>query len=332
MKKRFLGLLLALLPLAAVSCTSKFDGITVGILLPQEHGALNNAKDGFIEALSEGGYSTKAGNLKVIVKNAQGNADDQKTMAKSLMSKCDLTLGIGTGAATDLKSAQFTSGKTSPVLFTAVTDPVDAGLVNSLEAPGGNITGTSDAQPIDAQIELIKECIPNVDKIGVFYTETESNSQVQAIQAKEAIEKIGASCVIKTCKDSTDVATAVTALAQTEGLDAIYIPTDNNVAANMGVVLNNTASKGILLVGGEENQLNAGAHITLSINYTELGKRTGKMGVQILNGENTPSEIPVVTMTKDECEYVMNSDNLATSKIEIPQTIKDQCRDLGTGK
>lgn len=301
---------------------------TVGVLLPVTHDALNEAVRGFEEALSDKDF---VGNRKIeiVKKNAQGNSDDQLTMAKTLIDTCDLTLGVGTGAAKDLKSAQKNKGSNNPILFTAVTDPVDANLVKSLEKPGGLVTGSSDAAPIDAQISLIKACKPDVDKIGIFYTQTETNSVVQAKQAKAAIEKMeGVNAIIKTCTNSTDISTAITSLVAEDGLDAIYIPTDNNVAANMNYVKSAVKSKNILVVSGEEGQLKDGAHITLSISYFQLGKRCGEMAQKILNGEAKPENLPVVTMGTEDCNYFLSSENLADAGVTLPDNIVQMCTDI----
>lgn len=299
----------------------------IGILLPLTHDALGKAVDGFVSGLNDGGF-VQDNNINLIMKNAQGNADDQLTMAKSLMDTCVLTLGVGTGAAKDLKSSQSNKGSKNPILFTAVTDPVDAKLVSSLENKTGYVTGTSDAAPIEEQIKLIKEAIPEADKVGIFYTQSETNSKVQAVQAKAAIEELGMEAVVKTCTNSTDISTAISSLVTTNGLDAIYLPTDNNIAANMNYVKQEVKNKGILVVASEEGLLEKGAHITLSISYFDLGKRAGEMAVSILNGEKKPNEIPVGMMTKDDCEYVMSSDNLIDAGVIIPETLTSKFRDI----
>ena len=325
MKKAKLLTLLAIIPMVS-GCTGfsypEFGNLEegekyhVGILLPVEHAALNTAKDGFIKGLAEEGWEVGK-NIEFEVKNAQGKADDQKTMAKSLIASSILTLGLGTGAAKDLKSAQRSRGSKNPILFTAVTDPVDAGLVKNLNKPEGYVTGSSDAQPIDDQIALLKEALPSADKVGIFYTISESNSKVQATQAISALNKAGITEVVKTCTDSTDVQTSLASLVSEPGLDAIYIPTDNNVAANMNYVSKAVKGKNILVFVGEEGMLSGGGHITLSVSYEKLGVQTGKMAAKILSGEAKPSELPVITMTKDECGYFINSKNLEDSGLVL---------------
>ncbi len=298
----------------------KYD---IGILLPVEHPALDKAAQGFIQGLASKGWDTT--NLNIVTKNAQGSSDDQRTFAKTLINECDLTLGVGTGASVDLKAAQKNKGSHNPILFTAVTDPVDAKLVKSLSSPGGYVTGTTDANPVEEQVSLVKMILPSADKVGIFFTQTESNSEAQAKQAKAAIQGAGMECVIKTCTSANDLQSTFAALLNTSGLDAIYIPTDNNVAANMAKIRTAMNGSGKLLIGGEENMVAGGAHITLSIDYTMLGVKTGEMAAQILNGEAKPKDLPVLGMTKDECTYVMNSSALSEAGVTLPQEVRDMC-------
>ncbi|MDY4849422.1 MAG: ABC transporter substrate-binding protein [Bacilli bacterium] len=341
MKKSLLktSLLLATLSLLAGCGKSPLDmdkwvfspknanNIEVGILQPLEHGALSLAREGFLEGLAEQGF-TNGVNMTVTYQNANANEADLVTLAKNLVTKCDLNLGIGTGASQALHSAQINKGLTKPILFTAVTDAVSAQLVTSNENPGGYITGSSDANPVEAQIQLIKECIPDADLIGILYTQSETNSEVQANQARAAATELGISTKVSTCTDSSDISSVALALAQTEGLDAIYIPTDNNIAGNMQGVKNAAESTHVLVVTGEESMMKNGGHVTLSVNYKELGKRAGLMAASIMKHEHKPNEIPVVTMTKEECSYLMCSANLEAAGINLPQSVVEKCVDV----
>ena len=318
-----------LIPLALTSCNNytypkfgpKEDGskYNIGILLPVTHDALNKAADGFKEGLKAAGWE-EGKNISITTKNAEGKDDDLRTMAKSLIANNVLTLGLGTGATEQLKSAQKNRGSQNPILFSAVTDPVGAGFAQSLEHPGGLITGSSDAQPIEGQVDLVKTLIPSADKVGIFYTISESNSEAQALDAKAEIEKQGMTCVIRTCTDVNDLDTSLASLLAVDGLDAIYIPTDNNVAANMQKVKAAAKNKGILVVGGEVGML-SGAHVTISVNYSTLGKKTGEMAAQILNGEKKPEDLPVYVMLASECEGYYSSSNLADAGITIDATL-----------
>lgn len=327
--------LLAIIPAMSACTTYEYpdfgnlkDGekYDIGILLPVTHDALNKAAQGFKDGLKEAGWEGGK-NLNIITKNALGNSNDQSVMAKDLISSCDLTLGLGTGASIDLTAAQYNRGSKNPIMFTAVTDPVAAGLVESMENKTGYVCGTSDAQPIDKQIDLISEAIPELKKVGILYTVTEDNSRQQAIQAKTELETLNITADIRTCNNSTDVSTAVAALIS-DNVQAIYIPTDNNVAANMGIVKNAVENKGILVICGEESMVKNGGHLTFSISYTELGKETGRMAAQILSGEKMPSDLPVVTTPESGCTYYMHSANLEDAGITLPSSLTSKCTDL----
>lgn len=341
MKNKLTGLLLIASSMALVSCGSKGidmnnwrfspkseEKIAIGILQPLEHSALGAARDGFIAGLAEGGYSEKLGNITINYQNANGVEADQTTLAKSLVGGCDLTLGIGTGASTALQAASINSGNTNPILFTAVTDPVDAGLVDTNENPGGYITGTSDANPVEAQIALIKECIPDITKIGILYTQSETNSEVQARQAKAAAEKQNIEVVTKTCTDSSDLSSVANELIGNNGIQALYIPTDNNVAANFGPVKAALETYHVLCVAGEENMMKKGAHVTLSVDYEELGKKTAEMALKIIKREAKPNELPVKTMSIAECGYVMCQDNITNAGLTIPEEVANKCTNV----
>ena len=321
MKKNLIKTLFLLPVIASIltGCNKKTKN-QIGILMPVEHVALQAAADGFVDGLTSAGLK-EGKDFSIKLMNAGGKDADIVAYSKTLVAESVMTLGVGTGASKALLSASIDKGSTKPVLFTAVTDPVGEKLVSSLENGSGFVTGTSDAQPIEAQIELIKECIPGADKIGIIYTQSETNSVVQANQAKAAAEALGLSVVTKTCTGPSDISATASALCAEEGLDAIYIPTDNNIAANTNAVKQEANAKSILVVTGEEGMCKSGGHVTLSINYHELGLRTGKMAAQILKGEKQPGQIPVGTMTKEECEYVYSSANLAGSGITLPESV-----------
>ena len=326
LKQMLIILLLALFAFFGAAC-KKSAKTQIGILQPLEHDALGLARQGFIDALAEKGYKD-GDNIAITYSNANGQESDLVTLAKSLTSKCDLTLGIGTGASVALQSAQVNTGSTKPIIFTAVTDAVTAGLVKSNSAPGGYITGSSDANPVEAQIDLIKECLPSADKMGILYTQSETNSEVQANQAEAQAKANGLEVVRMTCTDTTDLAQVAERLCATEGLDAIYIPTDNLIAANMATIKAAVEKYHILCVTGEESIMAAGGHVTLSIDYYELGKKAGYMAASVLSGEAKPESTPVQTMALSECKYLMCTDNLTAAGITLPDSVKAKCTDV----
>ena len=325
MKKTLLLTTLALGVVALSGCGGQ-GKTKIGILQPVEHSALSAARLGFQDALAKKGFD--ANKVEFIYHNAGQSSSDLASLAKDLVGRCDMTFGIGTGAAQALKSAAIDKGKTNPILFSAVTDPVDAGLVTSLQNGSGFITGTSDMNPVADQVSLIKDCNPDVDKVGIMYTQTETNSKVQADLAKAELEKEGIAAVVKTCSGPADISATALALAAEDGIDAIYVPTDNNIAANPSSVKSAVQGKGILVVAGEESIMAACGSITLSVDYSKLGNMTGDMAASILAGEKKAGEIPVGSMGKDECEYVCSTANAIAAGVTIPDEILAKCRDI----
>jgi len=288
--------------------------IKIGILQPVEHPALGMARQGFVDGLKEKGF-VNGKNITIDYRNAGGRDASQKTLAKALVVKNEINLGIGTGATQTLKAAEENAGKTNPLLFTAVTDPVAGKLLENNNAPEGFVTGTSDMNPVAAQIQLIKECLPNATKIGVLYTQKEVNSEVQANMAKEEAQNQGLECEIRTITSASEIKLAAQGLASS--CQAIFLPTDNTIASNLAAVSSAVKSAGTLLVAGEEGMLANGAHVTLSIDYYELGKATSAMAVSLIDGSKQIKDIPVGIMTADECEYVLSTENLKASNIDI---------------
>ena len=315
MKKMKLLTLLPLLcaPLMLTGCSGQK---VIGILQPVEHSALGAAREGFIQGLKDGGLT----NFKIDYRNAGGNDADLNTLAKNLIDSSALTLGIGTGAAKALQGAEVNAGLDKPLLFTAVTDPVGAGLVKSADNPSGYVCGTTDANPVEAQVALIKEFNASAAKVGIMYTQTEENSKVQSDQAEVAIKAAGMTTDVKTCSNSSDIKATAEALVA-DKVDAIYLPTDNNIAANMNAVKEAVKNKNVLVVCGEENLLKEGGHITLSIDYYNLGLSTGKMAAQILKGEKKATDFKVEAVPASDCAYVYSSKNLTDAGLTMPDAM-----------
>ena len=294
------------------------ETINVGILQPVEHAALGAARKGFEDAIKAAELPNK---IEITYSNAGGNDADLITLAKNLVDSCDINLGIGTGASKALLGAQVNAGLTKPLLFTAVTDPVDAGLVKNADNPSGFICGTTDANPVEAQIALVKEFNPSASKVGIIYTQTEENSKVQSDQAEAAIKAAGMTADIKTCSNSSDIKATAEALVA-DGVNAIYLPTDNNIAANMNAIKQAAIAGNVLLVCGEEGMLEEGGHITLSIDYYNLGKNTGEMAVALIKNEAKPTDYKVEAVPASNCSFVFSSHNLADAGLSMPEAMR----------
>ncbi len=291
--------------LAGVSACSSGD-TDIGILQYGEFAALDNARKGFMDGLKEAGF----GDLKVDYRNAKANASSNSTMAKGLANKKHkLNLAIATPCASALRAAQENIGSETPLLFTAVTDPVGANLVKNDKEPEGYITGTSDLQPEEAlanQIKLAKKMIPTATKLGIFYCSNEQNSRVQAAMAEEVAQTEGLTVVTRTCTDQFTIKTAISQLASE--VDAIWIPTDNTVADNISKVKDGLGENKTLVIVGEEGML-SGGQVTVSISYYDLGKKTAELAAAILNGAAI-KDVPVFYNTVETCSYIFNKKNL----------------------
>ena len=310
---------------AVAGCNS--NKYTIGVLLPVEHKALQLAESGFIKGLEQSGLK-KDQDFAINEKNAGGDEAALQTLAKDLVVSSSMTLGVGTGASKSLLSAAKDNGKTNPILFTAVTDPVDAKLVASEENGSGFVTGASDKQPVLLQISLIKEVLPSADKIGIIYTSSEENSVVQADQAESIAKSLMMDVVRKTVSGPSDISAVATALATTEGLDAIYVPTDNNIAANMNAIKEACNANNVLAMCGEFGEVETGGHISFSFDYETLGVETGKLAAKIIKGEAEAKDLPVAFMALEQCTIKYSSANLAGTSIEIPASVLEKATDL----
>ena len=301
----------------------KTKTINVGILQLVTHDALGAAKDGFIAGLKEAGFEDGK-NIKLTVKNPEADTATMNQMAEELVRSCDIVLAIATPAATALQTAAETTGRKIPILFTAVTDAVEAQLVETNEKPGGRITGTSDINPVTDQIDLLKELLPSATKFGILYNISEVNSQVQARLAKEEGAKQGLTAVEKTATDAASLPSVVQQLIN-DGVSAIYLPTDNLVAANMPAIVEKCENAKIPTICGEGGMVTNGGTITYGINYFNLGKQTAAMAVKIINGTK-PSALPVETQPASQLEISANLESLRKMGIELPESIRNRMK------
>lgn len=325
--KRTLALLMAsalMLSLAGCSQTGgssssgEAETLRLGIIQPMEHESLDAAREGFVQALADHGY-TDGDTIVLDYQNAQGDSSALLTISQRFVGDdCDLVLAIGTGAAQSIAS------QTSdiPVLITAVTDPVDAGLVQSSEAPGTNVTGTNDMNPIREQLELIPEILPDAQTVGLLYTSSEDNSILQIEEAKAILEEMNLDYVEQTVTGSNDVQQAVQSIVTR--CDAIYIPTDNTFASAMPLVGSVVMESGTPVICGATGMVEAGGLITLGLNYYNLGYQTGEMAVQVLEGAD-PASMPV--QSQNQYDYVVNEEMLSALGMELPQSLLEKMGD-----
>ncbi|WP_042461439.1 ABC transporter substrate-binding protein [Neobacillus dielmonensis] len=295
--KKSLALLLSSLVLLLAACgggnkeaggEEKEKVVKVGITQLVEHPSLDAAREGFIAALKDAGYK-EGKNLKLDYQNAQGDMNNNMSIAQNLVAdKEDLILAIATASAQSV----IKSTKDIPILFTAITDPVGAQLVQSLDKPGGNATGTSDTHPdaIKKTIASIKTFVPDAKKVGIIYNNGEPNSVVNVKNAKAALKEAGLESVETTITTSSEVKQAAESLVGR--VDVIYIPKDNTVVSALESVITVANDQDIPLFAGEGDSVKRGAFASYGLDYHDLGYTTGKMAVDILKGKK-PSDIPV---------------------------------------
>jgi putative ABC transport system substrate-binding protein len=319
MRKLFVVILFCVLIISGCSIGSTGgtdkETYSIGIIQLVEHVALDSAREGFIDALKDNGY-VDGQNITIDVQNAQGDQSNLSTISDRFVSnKADLILGIATPAV------QSIAGKTSkiPILGTAVTDYVVAKLADSNEAPGGNVSGTTDMNPVKEQIDLLVKLVPDAKTVGVLYNSSEDNSILQAKMAKEAVETIGISYVEVTVTNTNEVQQATQSIV--DKCDAIYIPTDNTFASSMPVVHGVTSQSKTPVICGESGMVKSGGLATLGINYYDLGYQTGLMAIKILKGEAEPSSMPIESASG--FDFAINGKVADEIGIEIPDDLKE---------
>lgn len=311
--RRILGLLLCLmLVLGATVALAEEGSVKIGILQYVEHAALDSATEGFEQALKENGYE----NVTIDYKNASGDNATLQLMAEQFAAgDYDVLLGVATPAV----QALLTAVSDKPILGTAVTDYVSAGLVASNEAPGANLSGTSDMNPVDKQIDLLMQLVPDAKTIGVLYTSSEVNSEIQAKLAEEEAARYNLAVVTKTISAVGEVQQAVESLIGQ--VDALYIPTDNICASAMAVIASVANPAKLPVIVGEENMCNEGGLATIGLNYTKLGYQTGMMAVRILKDGANPAEMPIEGL--GDADVYLNQVTADEVGITFPQELID---------
>lgn len=295
---------------SSVSSDGSQKVISIGISQIVEHPALDSARAGFVDALKEKGYE-EGKNLKLDTQFAQGDIALTTTIAQNFVSqKKDLILAISTPSA----QSAHNSAKDIPVLFTAVTDPVYAGLVKNSDAPEGNVTGTSDLSPIAKQLELGKTLLPNAGKVGVLYSTSEVNSELQVNMAKEAAKNLGMTIIEIPVTNTTEFEPALN--AKIKDIDFLFLPTDNLVASNMPIISKIAMNNDVVIMGSEKGHVEGGALACEGVDYYKLGHQTGIMAVEILQGKSI-KDIPVSML--EETELTINEKTAKQLGINIPE-------------
>lgn len=258
----------------------------IGISQFAEHPALDDVRRGFEDELKSLGVEAD-----ITYKNSQGDTGVAGVIAQKFVSdKSDLIFGIATVSAQAAKQ----STDRIPVLFSAVTDPVNSQLVKTMDKVGGNVTGTTDATPMEKQLELFKKINPEIKRIGIIYNTSESNSEIQVANAKEIGAKLGLEIRAVGVNNINDIPQAVNSLVSK--VDGFYTITDNIVASAINLISMASNERGLVTVGAEEAHVKGGILLTDGLSYYELGRQTGRMAKEILVDGKKPEDMPVETL------------------------------------
>lgn len=285
----------------------------IGIVQLAEHPAMDEATRGFKEFLTE-----KLGDkVQFNVQNAQGEQTNCTTIVNQFVSsKVDLIMANATNA---VKAAREATSDI-PIVGTSVTDYVSIGLVASNEAPGANVTGASDMNPVTVQVDLMKTLCPEVKTVGIVINSGEENSAIQAEEAKTAFEAEGFAVKIYSVADTNEIQTVVTAACNE--VDAFYEPTDNLIAANVPTMSNITTAAGKPVICGEGGMCESGFLATYAISYYELGRAAGEQAYNILVNGADPATTPIFFFDVSNLSLVINEENAAELGITIPEELK----------
>lgn len=294
---------------------------TIGIVQIVEHPSLDTIRENIVSQLAEEGF-VDGKTVKIDYKNAQNDPNNLKSICQSFTANgYDMIIAIAT------PSAQAALGETTktPIIFSAVTDPIAAGLVKSLETPGGNVTGTSDAVSATKILDLALKLTPDMKTIGALYSAGEVNSVSVVEELKKYADEKGIKVVEATIMNSSEIQQAAQSLVGKK-VDAVFSPIDNTVASAMPNVVQVLNQSKVPFYVAADSMVADGGLATDGVNYVELGKATGTMAAKVLNGAE-PATMPVQTMSNTQI-YI----NPTTAKqigIEIPKDILDQATILG---
>ena len=320
--KKYLYSLFIITSMIFISCSSGGSNsnaaagdkvFKIGILQLIEHDALDASYRGFVDGLKEAGYEDGK-NIIIDYQNAQGEQANCVTIGQKFVNdKSDLILAIATPAA----QAVANMTKDIPILVTAVTDPAAAKLVADNNAPGGNVSGTSDLTPVEAQIELLNEITPNLKTVGLLYCSSEQNSVFQMDIAKKKLDSMGIKYIDATVTSANEIQQVVQSVVGK--VEAIYTPTDNMIAAGMATVALVAEPAKLPVVCGEGGMTMLGGTATYAISYYELGKLTATQAVAILKGEKEPATMPIETLKT--FDLVVNTNMVNSIGITITESL-----------
>ena len=292
--------------------TSDQDTVRIGIAQIVSHPSLDAIRQGFKDCMGTLGYD----NVSYNEQNPEGDQAALTSIANNFKSaNLDLVVAITTPVAQAMAQAM----PDRSIVFAGVTDPVGAGLVTSFESPGGNLTGTSDYPPIDAQIELIKDIKPDVKSIGVVYSSSEVNAEIQLNLAKDAAAKLGIDVRAAAITNSSEVQQAAVSL---KGVDAFYVGNDNSVVSAIEGLIQAAEQQKVPVITADPDSVSKGATASYAVDQHEMGCQTATLADKVLKGA-APSSLPVVKMAdlKDSLVLTLNPTAAARQGVTIPDSV-----------
>jgi len=326
MKKRIIAIITILgLVFGLAACGSGGDDpLRIGIIQFAPHASLDNCHYGIVAGLAQGGYMDGE-NITITYQNAMGDRSQSDLMARNMVAAgYDMIIAIATPSAMSAFSA--TLEEDIPVIFSAISNPLAAGLVETLENPQSGATGTSDALNLEGQLTMIRAIMPEAERIGVLFTTGEVNSVNHLALFEELAPQFGFTVVSQGVTDASEVATGINALIA-QGIDLLNNFTDNNVVNNIATVIRATDEAGIPVFGSESEQVALyGCVAAESIDYVALGIETGLMAAAVLSGEADIMTLPVTVFR--ESTPVFSSTNMARFGLTMPESFSHAI-DLG---
>lgn len=303
---------LALLPMLAggQAVQAQEETINIGVVQYVEHEALDAVLKGFQETLDNSAYGDR---IEWDINNASGDQSSLQSLSEKVARDNDILFAIATPAAQTLAAVE----QEKPIFIAAVTDPVEAGLADSIEAPGGNITGTSDMAPIEEQVDLLIRNFPDVETVGLIYNSSEVNSQVQAGVAVELLEEQGLATDVQTVISTNDISQVMNALVG--NVDAMFMVTDNTIDSAITLVGDIAKEAGIPTIGSSDSVVRTNGLATLSNSYEDYGVQTAEMVIRMLDEDLNPGEMEI-ELGKD-FQIVVN-ENFAEAIGVDPSTIE----------
>lgn len=298
---------------ALSGCAKENELITIGLAQIVEHPSLNTIREAIIDELAVLGY-VEGENITIDYKNAQNEPNNLTSIMQTYVgNEVDMIVAIATPTA--MAAAPY--AEDVPVIFSAVSDPVQAGLMDDLDHPNHNMTGTSDEIQVDKILDLANQIIPDLNTLGFIYNASEANSVSNLAKTRAYCEENGIELVEMSVANVGEIMTVASALAQQ--CDAIFAPNDNTIASGIDALNKVSIDLSCPIFVGADSMVSDGGFASVGINYEELGRETARMIAAVLEGTDI-ADIPVKVFDENLFTYI-NETTADALSIEIPEEI-----------